>query len=228
MPPMSDKWRLVLLSFLMLFVELALIRWSGSNVVYLSYFSNFVLLGSFLGVGVGFLRARAKVNLFPCAPFALLLLVAFIRFFPTELRSSRDDFLYFGKVTESGPPREIVLTIIFLATAAVMAFIGQGVARTFARFDSLEAYKLDLVGSLVGIVAISVVAFLGAPPLVWGVAGAGLLAVLVVDEAVATGGWLRGAQVASLGAIVVLLAAETFTAGLTWSPYYKIEESHPA
>ena len=48
---MPDRLRLVLLSFLLLFVELALIRWTGENVVYLSYFSNFVLLGSFLGIG---------------------------------------------------------------------------------------------------------------------------------------------------------------------------------
>ena len=61
MPP---RLRLVLLSFLMLFVELALIRWTGSNVLYLSYFSNFILLGSFLGIGIGFLRARARVDLF--------------------------------------------------------------------------------------------------------------------------------------------------------------------
>jgi len=32
--------RLFLLSFLMLFVELALIRWLGALVLYLSYFSN--------------------------------------------------------------------------------------------------------------------------------------------------------------------------------------------
>ena len=68
---MSNRVRLVLLSCLMLFVELALIRWTGSNVLYLSYFSNFVLLGSFLGIGIGFLRARARVNLFPYAPVAL-------------------------------------------------------------------------------------------------------------------------------------------------------------
>lgn len=60
-PPLQ----LFALSFLMLFVELALIRWSGALVIYLSYFSNFVLLGSFLGIGIGFLRARARVNLFP-------------------------------------------------------------------------------------------------------------------------------------------------------------------
>ncbi|MDR2986774.1 MAG: hypothetical protein LBV34_18245 [Nocardiopsaceae bacterium] len=45
----------------MLFVELALIRWLGANIVYLSYYSNFVLLGSFLGIGLGFLRARSSL-----------------------------------------------------------------------------------------------------------------------------------------------------------------------
>ena len=45
--------RLLLGSALMLFLELALIRWLGANVVHLSYFSNFVLLGSFLGIGLG-------------------------------------------------------------------------------------------------------------------------------------------------------------------------------
>jgi uncharacterized membrane protein SpoIIM required for sporulation len=63
--------QLFVLSFLMLFVELALIRWSGAMVICFSYFSNLVLLGSFLGIGIGFLRARSRVNLFPCAPVAL-------------------------------------------------------------------------------------------------------------------------------------------------------------
>ena len=50
--------RLLTASFLMLFLELALIRWLGANIVHLSYFSNFVLLGSFLGIGLGFLISR--------------------------------------------------------------------------------------------------------------------------------------------------------------------------
>ena len=37
--------RLVLASALMLFLELALIRWTGCQLLHLSYFSNFVLLG---------------------------------------------------------------------------------------------------------------------------------------------------------------------------------------
>src|SRR3954464_12998215 len=105
---MNDRLRLLLLSFDMLFVELALIRWAGSNVLYLSYFSNFVLLGSFLGIGIGFLRARSSHDLFPYAPLALAALVAFVRFFPVSIRSSGSELLFFGIVQRSGPPRYVV------------------------------------------------------------------------------------------------------------------------
>ena len=58
--------------------------------------------------------------------------------------------------------------MIFLAVAAAMAFIGEGVGRTFVKFEPLEAYFLDLVGSVLGIVGFSVLSFLRTPPLVWG------------------------------------------------------------
>src|SRR5258708_25986468 len=106
-PNRRDQVRLVLLSFLLLFVELALIRWSGENIVHLSFFTNFVLLGSFLGIGLGFLRADRRFNLFPFAPIALAALVAFIRFFPVELKSSSGNLIYFGPLQSSRPPREV-------------------------------------------------------------------------------------------------------------------------
>ncbi len=65
---MSEKAvsaRLVAAASLMLFVELAFIRWLGSNVIHLSYFSNFVLLGSFLGIGAGFLISRKSWSIWP-------------------------------------------------------------------------------------------------------------------------------------------------------------------
>src|ERR687896_589917 len=76
--------RLILLSFLMLFVELGLIRWSGAYIVYMSFFTNFVLLASFLGVGVGFLRARSERDLVRLAPLAIAALVGFLALFPVE------------------------------------------------------------------------------------------------------------------------------------------------
>src|SRR5258707_12619787 len=120
---MNNKVRLVLLSFLMLFVELALIRWSGSNIIYLSYFSNFVLLGSFLGVGVGFLRANAPRNLFKWAPVALTLLVLFVRVFPVKVESSGAQLIFFGTGPRSGLPTSVMLPIIFIAVAATMTMI---------------------------------------------------------------------------------------------------------
>src|SRR6201997_615811 len=77
-----SPWRLVGLSFLMLFVELALIRWTAANNVHLAYLTNFVLLASFLGIGSGFLAARFERNLFSLAPVCLALLVGFVLAFP--------------------------------------------------------------------------------------------------------------------------------------------------
>ncbi|MGZ6963597.1 MAG: spermidine synthase [Acidimicrobiia bacterium] len=216
---LSDRPRLILLSFLMLFVELALIRWTGSNVIYLSYFSNFVLLGSFLGIGLGFLRGERRPDLWPFAPVALGGLIAVVRFFPVEINSAGGEFLYFGELRTSGPPRALVLTVIFLVVAAVMAFIAQGVARTFVKFPPLEAYRLDLIGSVLGIIGFSALAFLRAPPLAW---GAVAVVVMLALEA-PRWSWTGALQVGGGLTILIVLALETFSPGTSWSPYYKIE-----
>jgi len=76
------RLRLLLASVLMLFLELSLIRWSGAQVVHLSYFSNFVLLGSFLedNWGAALLGAgRAdppRIGRPPLTGIAILLAVA--------------------------------------------------------------------------------------------------------------------------------------------------------
>src|SRR5919197_1328466 len=63
--------RLIVLSALMLFVELVLIRWPAERNIYLRYFTNLVLLASFLGVGIGFIRGRGRRDGFAVAPVAL-------------------------------------------------------------------------------------------------------------------------------------------------------------
>src|SRR5258707_2322029 len=164
------RLRLVLLSFLMLFVELALIRWLGANIVYLSYYSNFVLLGSFLGIGIGLLRARSRLNLFPLAPVALALLVLFVLRFPVQIsHTSGTQLIFFGTMTTTGLPTWLMLPVIFLAVAAVMAMIGEGVARTFVRFKPLEAYRLDILRRIVGIATFSSLPFFHAKPLPRGI-----------------------------------------------------------
>lgn len=222
--PRRVQLRMVLLSFLLLFLELALIKWSGENIVLLSYFTNFVLLGSFLGIGLGFLRANRRVNLFPYAPVVLAGLVAFVRFFPVQLTTSSSNLIYFGNIRATGPPREVVLTIIFVAVATVMMLVSEGVARTFKQLEPLDAYRLDLVGSILGILAFSLLSLLSFPSLAWGVVVAVLLFGLVYTYA--TPNWLRVAQVVSLGTMLILLALESFAPNISWSPYYKIKTVH--
>src|SRR5258705_5319100 len=52
------RLRLFLTSGTLLFVELLLIRWIPANVVYVGFFNNFLLLASFLGIGIGILLGR--------------------------------------------------------------------------------------------------------------------------------------------------------------------------
>jgi len=221
---MPKPLRLVLLSALMLFVELALIRWTGSNVVYLSYFSNFVLLGSFLGIGIGFLRGKAKTNLWRWSPVALALFVGLVLIFPVQINRSGSELIYFGEFSASGLPVWVTLPFIFLAVAAVMAMIAEGVARTFVEFEPLEAYRWDIAGSVLGIVAFSILSFFWAPPLAWGLVAAGLWVVLLRPN-------LRAVQAVALIALVFALGRESFLPLWSWSPYYKIttaaSEDHP-
>ena len=55
----GNRTRLVLTSGTLLFVELLLIRWIPSEVRYIGFFSNFLLMASFLGIGIGLLLGPA-------------------------------------------------------------------------------------------------------------------------------------------------------------------------
>lgn len=189
------RLRLVTLSFLQLFIQLALIRWLGAQVVYMSYYSNFVLLASFLGFGLGFLWAGTrKLNLYHYTPVLLGALVLVVYQFQVGLNYTTSDIVFFQTMEpDSVLPRWAVLLILFVAVAIVAAALGEGVARTFSRFKPLEAYKLDLIGSILGIAGFGVLSFLGARPVVWGlVAAAGFLLTLPLGTRARTGSTANG------------------------------------
>ncbi|UXY25271.1 spermidine synthase [Streptomyces sp. HUAS TT20] len=213
----SVCWRLLLASATMLFVELALIRWAGANVVHLSYFSNFILLGSFLGIGIGFLIPAERGQwLKRWAPVPLAVLVILVREFPVQVRQSSDQVIYFTAVKTTGLPEWVTLPAIFLLTAVIMTAIGKITADLFRRLPSLDAYRYDLLGSITGSVSFALVSWLHAPSVVWGVIAAAALLVL--------GGRRNTLRYGiPLTAMVAVLFVETTTAGISWSPYYKIQ-----
>ncbi|GAB3666028.1 hypothetical protein GCM10027589_30930 [Actinocorallia lasiicapitis] len=213
------KRRLVGSSALMLFLELALIRWTGSNVVHLAYFSNFVLLGSFLGIGVGFLRASRNPGKPILSLMVLALLVGFVLKFPVTISRTGSDLIYFTAVKMEGPPAWMVLPAIFVAVAVILMGPALIVGQCFEKLSRLEAYRWDLVGSLLGISAFTAMSFLYAPPVVWGVIAAALYLWLLLPRTLVEGLLVVTPAIA----LVAMLAGESLAANTLWSPYSKID-----
>src|SRR5512145_1818026 len=99
--------RTFLASFLVLFLEVALIRWMPAYIRLLAYFSNFILLASFLGIGVGCLLAagdtrtggRRDVRLFPFFPVVMAAVIAAVHFFRLEISIPSSGSIYFSSGT---------------------------------------------------------------------------------------------------------------------------------
>jgi hypothetical protein len=216
---LAPRARLVLLSFLMLFVELALIRWTAANNVYLASLTNFVLLASFLGIGIGFLRANSSRSLLSLAPMALAALVAYVLVFPVSINAFATGHVLHGGFGLPALPEWLSISVVFLLVAATLATIGQETARSFRRFSPLEAYRLDILGSLLGIGTFSLLSFLWLPPIAWGALASLVLLVLLGRR------W-RWWHIASLLAVLALLGVESASPHDSWSPYYKVHAIH--
>src|SRR5215472_3267846 len=210
-----DRARLVFASFMMLFVELALIRWVTANNVFVTKATNFVLLASFLGIGIGFLNARTRRDYLRWTPVALLLLVGFVLAFPVILQTLNGPNPFQGLHGSPALPQPVSLGVVFVLVTAVMAGLGQGTARLFVGFRPLNAYRLDILGSLCGIAAFTGLSFLNQPPGTWGfIASAGLLVLLAPR--------VRWWQVLAVAAVVTLLLLESVVPAQEWSPYNKL------
>src|ERR1700733_5766459 len=70
--------QLVLLAAASLYFELALIRFTSAEVLYLGYFSNFILISAFVGLALGFLAVPRRFDLSASARAPLLFLVALV------------------------------------------------------------------------------------------------------------------------------------------------------
>ena len=99
-------WPLFLISFLVLVLEVALIRWMPAYIRLLAYFSNFILLASFLGIGVGCLLAPIRASLlrwFPLLQAALVIFVAAGRIDIAVPQTSESIYFSSGTTDDSSP-----------------------------------------------------------------------------------------------------------------------------
>jgi SAM-dependent methyltransferase len=168
---------LVLASFVVLFQELALIRWLPGQVRVLAYFPNVVLISAFLGLGLGALRGNGGSLRWLWTPSLLLLIVAAwllsgVAF--TQESLSEHLWLLYYDLPKSAPVVEGVrLPIVLAFVLCTITFIplGQIVAERLNRFRasgaSLWGYSFDLLGSLIGVIAFAAASFLRTVPVQW-------------------------------------------------------------
>jgi SAM-dependent methyltransferase len=229
---------LFLISFLILFFELAAIRWFAATVVFLTFFTNIVLLACFLGMSVGLLAARRPQNLVQAAlPVAML---AFAAAIGTHLAywgwaeqlsvsvgsQASPGMIYFGTDYRPADPSRWVIPMWAVAGAffALVALTFVGLGQVMGRaFDAIpgrvRAYTIDVLGSLTGIAAFAAMSWFELPPTAWFAP--------VVLLMLYFAGWRKPVQVAAAAALYVLVAIGSH--GLTslgdrifWSPYYKV------
>jgi len=216
----NPRARIFLVSFAMLFFELLCIRWIPSYVRYLSYFNNFILMASFLGIGLGMLSARRKNFWFLPFPLLLLAMVILVALNKFTLLINSTDVLYYGAGEAQSATAEnfIVLPIIFGIVTLCFIPLSRMFGQLFTQVKPLTAYTFDIIGSLVGIACFYTISYFALPPLLWFIVLAVLILLLSSRKAVAATGAVL------LASMVVVWQLEI---GTYWSPYYKII-LHPA
>jgi predicted membrane-bound spermidine synthase len=225
----SRTARTFLASFLVLFLEVGLIRWMPAYIRLLSYFSNFILLASFLGIGIGCLLAPSRRRLFVWFPLLQLIVVAAAYFLRLEVSIPTSGSIYFTSGT-SAPvvvvESTMLLPLVFVIIAALFVTLAQRMGREMAALPSLRAYTINLFGSLAGVVAFGVLSWQQLSPTWWfGIAFAAAIPLLLSSES--PDGAIVRPKPAVVAANLLLLAVSlglvhVMARGSLWSPYYKI------
>ena len=167
----TPSFQVGIISFLILFLELALIRFLPANILYFGYFTNFILLASFFGIGLGFLLAQSNKNLSSFFPLLLLLLVVCTKIFGTGFKVESNDLIFFKDIADNQPiaiPSFILLPFFYILISLVFASLSQILGKFFLKTPQpLKLYIFDILGSLLGIWAFYLLSFFGTPPIIW-------------------------------------------------------------
>ena len=217
----SPGIRLLLTSATLLFVELLLIRWIPSQVRYIGFFSNFLLMASFLGIGLGILLGRRGARWSLVAfPLLLLVIVGVVVQNTLDVEIVSQEELFFGLAEHAADTRYDVLILVVVLVTAVMAALAMPLGPLLRSMPPLRAYAIDIGGSMLGIVGFTLLSAAGTSPLIWFAVAVVLTALLVLGTRID-----RSAFV-TLGALALVfgfVVQDTLNASNeTWSPYYRI------
>jgi spermidine synthase len=172
---------IVLVTMLSLLLELVLIRWLASVFPVFSFYKNFTMLACFLGLGAGYAVAERK----PCAPALVLPMLAL---FVGAIMLLRYDtgiaYLIFsvGWLSTFDLPVYFLLGASFILCACICYPVGQLCGKLLHSSNSLNAYGLNLMGSILGVVALFVMSLYWLPPVIWFGAMGGIMLLFVLSH----------------------------------------------
>ena len=217
---------------LSLFLELAVIRWQGTVWEYFAFYKNLGLLSCFAGLGLGYaLAKRERLPLVLTVPLLACQILLFIglRHGSEDLRVSLSRLPFqeqqtMGVWAATRLPQYVssyaLIVVTFLLTALAFLPVGQLCGRAMERMTPLRAYRLNLLGSMVGVGLMLLASMLWTPPVVWFLAVfAGLLAFQVFRPRA-----LGLAAFSAIFAIGVLAWPTTVGSAKVYSPYQLLEK----
>ena len=178
---------LFLVSFLLLFLELALIRWVSTEVRIFAYFSNMVLLACFLGLGLGCYFSNKPGRLY-LSLFFLSLLILLVHL-PLKIHMGEFSYHLFSDIPvflaafqdtvihHQWTSQHLLLMqglgmastlVLFFVILFIFLPIGQVMGSLFDTHDKiLAAYSINILASLIGVWAFSAASFFYTPPWMW-------------------------------------------------------------
>ena len=223
---------LFLVSGLILFIEVALIRWLSTEISIFAYLGNLILVVCFFGVGLGCYLWTSEVSM-PKMAVDLALLVAFVA---NPLRVDLLDFrwiVYLLSGFEDSPvwgPTQYTAPLATVAGLVLMAVLlylvllvfvplGQILGRCFEQSRAtIRSYSVNVAGSLVGVWLFNALSWSSTPPAIWFAAAALMFACLL---------WLLGdRRWWAIGVVAAAAALPALTRDSTertvWSPYHRL------
>ena len=221
--PRATAGRLAVYTTLILFFELAFIRYTAGHVRVFGFYLNFVLIAAFLGMGVGLLRADAAQRLkWLAVPASLLLMGAIVYLGGGHIAVPTGESEHLWAVfLDAGDGRRAVpllWAVVTLFTLLALFFVPLGalMGAEFKRLPPLRAYSVDVAGSLLGILLFAGLSAARQPPLVWFALGFGLWVLASLDD------WRYAAGIGLTAVVVMIADPSRGNAREYWSPYYRI------
>ncbi|HWW88206.1 MAG TPA: methyltransferase domain-containing protein, partial [Vicinamibacterales bacterium] len=223
--------RLFIASFAALFLEVALIRYTGSQLRVFSFFKNVPLIAAYLGLGVGCAlgdgRPRHVVSFLlffvPVVAFLSAGTFVFSGMLGRAAAAATTEHILGDAVVRSAPELLVLgaqvgiggfCLVTLLGFSSLFVPLGRLLGGAFEQLPRLSAYTINILGSLAGTLVFVLLSYWWMPPWVWMLVGLSPLL-----------WWLDRRRDALFAVGLIALSALTTAPAIgetIWSPYQKL------